>query len=168
MKLPRFDKASVLVIGDLMLDRYWHGTTERVSAEAPIPVVNISDTEDRPGAAANVALNVASLGADVTLIGMVGLDEPGEVLLEKLDSAGICCRVYKQAGYRTTTKLRVVSRNQQLIRADFELCEAMDKRVLSQLLDETISNADNVLLSDYDKGVIAEPQQIIAQADRDL
>ncbi len=164
MKLPRFDKAFVLVIGDLMLDRYWHGTTERVSAEAPIPVVNISDTEDRPGAAANVALNVASLGADVALIGMVGLDEPGEVLLEKLDSAGICCRVYKQAGYRTTTKLRVVSRNQQLIRADFELCEAMDKSVLLQLLDETISNADNVLLSDYDKGVITEPQQIIAQA----
>lgn len=164
MKLPRFDKAHVLVIGDLMLDRYWLGTTERVSAEAPIPIVSVKDIEDRPGAAANVALNVASLGANVALIGMVGRDEPGELLLEKLDSAGVSCRLYKQSGYRTTTKLRIVSRNQQLIRADFELCEAMDERVLAKLIDETISNSDNVLLSDYDKGVIVDPQKIIAQA----
>ena len=159
MKLPRFDKAYVLVIGDLMLDRYWLGTTERVSAEAPIPIVSVKDIEDRPGAAANVALNVASLGANVALIGMVGRDEPGELLLEKLDSAGVSCRLYKQSGYRTTTKLRIVSRNQQLIRADFELCEAMDERVLAKLVDETISNSDNVLLSDYDKGVIVDPPE---------
>ena len=164
MKLPRFDNASVLVIGDLMLDRYWHGITERVSAEAPIPIVGVKDIEDRPGAAANVALNVASLGAKVALIGMVGSDESGEVLEEKLDSAGISCRLHKQPGYRTTTKLRIVSRNQQLLRADFELCEPMDEKVLRTLLDESISQANNLLLSDYDKGVITDPQHLIAQA----
>ena len=164
MKLPRFDSASVLVIGDLMLDRYWHGSTGRVSAEAPVPIVDVKEIEDRPGAAANVALNVASLGAKSALVGMIGDDEAGSVLAEKLGSAGIDCYFARQDGYCTTTKLRIVSKNQQLLRADFEEQTPLDLSVLQQAVTKTIDAVDNVLLSDYDKGVITDPRDVIAYA----
>ena len=164
MKLPRFDSASVLVIGDLMLDRYWHGSTGRVSAEAPVPVVDVKEIEDRPGAAANVALNVASLGAKSALVGMIGDDEAGSVLAEKLGSAGIDCYFARHDGYRTTTKLRIVSKNQQLLRADFEEQTPLDLSVLQQAVTKTIDAVDNVLLSDYDKGVITDRRDVIASA----
>lgn len=164
MKLPRFDSASVLVIGDVMLDRYWHGTTERVSAEAPVPIVDVDESEDRPGAAANVALNVMSLGASASLIGMIGDDEAGATLHGKLESTGINCHLLTKPGYQTTTKLRIVSLNQQLLRVDFESHETMDDQSMATSLDNTLAAADNVLFSDYDKGVLDNTQLIISKA----
>ena len=120
MKLPRFDKARVLTLGDAMLDRYWHGNTARISAEAPVPVVDITEREDRLGGAANVALNVAALGASSTLVAVLGLDESAEILKAKLDSAGIVDATLGREDYQTVTKLRIVSHGQQMVRADFE------------------------------------------------
>jgi D-beta-D-heptose 7-phosphate kinase / D-beta-D-heptose 1-phosphate adenosyltransferase len=164
MKLPRFDTANVLVIGDVMLDRYCHGRTRRVSAEAPIPVVDVQEVEERPGAAANVALNVVSLGSRATLIGMIGDDESGSTLTGKLAGAGIECLLQMQPDYPTTTKLRIVSRSQQLARADFERYQAMPSNVLQDVIAAPLETCDNVLLSDYDKGVLADPQAVIAPA----
>ncbi len=120
MKIPRFDNAHILTIGDAMLDRYWHGDTHRVSAEAPIPVIDVSSIEDRPGGAANVALNVATLGAASSLIAATGQDEMSDILESKLSSSGIDCHFIKVEGMSTITKVRLVSRSQQMIRADFE------------------------------------------------
>ena len=120
MNIPRFDTARVLTIGDAMLDRYWLGETTRISAEAPIPVVGVYTTEDRPGGAANVALNVAALGSASSLIAVTGVDEMGEVLKDKLESSGIACDFLQIDGWPTITKVRMVSRNQQMLRADFE------------------------------------------------
>jgi D-beta-D-heptose 7-phosphate kinase/D-beta-D-heptose 1-phosphate adenosyltransferase len=164
MKLPRFDKASVLVIGDVMLDRYWHGATERVSAEAPVPIVDVNEREERPGAAANVALNVMSLGARASLIGMIGNDEAGATLHGKLEGAGINCQLVTKPDYQTTTKLRIVSMNQQLLRVDFESHETMDDKSMTASLENALAGADNVLFSDYDKGVLDNPQLVIGKA----
>ena len=120
MILPDFSKAKVLIVGDLMLDRYWSGGTGRISPEAPVPVVNVQSSEDRPGGAANVAVNVATLGAKVTLLGMCGNDENARLLRERLESFDINCQFFAVEGQDTITKLRVMSRNQQLLRLDFE------------------------------------------------
>ena len=164
LEMPPFQQSRILVVGDVMLDRYWHGDTGRVSAEAPVPVVDVKDVEDRPGAAANVALNVASLGASATLIGLVGEDEAGDVLVDKLHGAGIDCRLRRVKGHTTTTKLRIVSQNQQLVRADFESHAPMDATALVASLEEALARSSNVLLSDYDKGVLVDPQLVIARA----
>ena len=111
---------NVLVVGDVMLDRYWYGPTHRVSPEAPVPVVDVEHTEDYPGGAANVALNVTSLGAGSTLLGCVGDDAAGQALKHKLDASGVCEDFIVSADASTTLKLRVVSRQQQLPRTDFE------------------------------------------------
>lgn len=162
MKVPRFDGAKILVVGDVMLDRYWHGDTRRVSTEAPIPVVDINEIEDRPGAAANVALNIATLGSQASLIGVIGTDDSGDILKSKLESANISCHLIESEEARTTTKLRVVSQNQQLIRADFEdIVDIAGSSIVSHLAD-AVGGVDSVVLSDYDKGVLAESQLIIA------
>ncbi len=147
-----------------MLDRYWHGATERVSAEAPVPIVDVDETEERPGAAANVALNVMSLGARASLIGMIGDDEAGATLLGKLEGAGINCQLVTKSNYQTTTKLRIVSMNQQLLRVDFESHETMDDKSMTVSLENALADADNVLFSDYDKGVLDNPQLVISKA----
>lgn len=147
-----------------MLDRYWHGATERVSAEAPVPIVDVDERQERPGAAANVALNVMSLGARASLIGMIGDDEAGATLLGKLEGAGINCQLVTKQDYQTTTKLRIVSMNQQLLRVDFESHETMDDKSMTAALDNALVEADNVLFSDYDKGVLDNPQLIISKA----
>ena len=160
MKVPRFDGAKILVVGDVMLDRYWHGDTRRVSAEAPIPVVDINEIEDRPGAAANVALNIATLGSEASLIAAIGMDDSGDILKSKLESANISCHFVESKETRTTIKLRVVSQNQQLIRADFEdIVDIAGSSIVSHLAD-SIGQADSVVLSDYDKGVLADTQLI--------
>jgi D-beta-D-heptose 7-phosphate kinase / D-beta-D-heptose 1-phosphate adenosyltransferase len=164
MKVPRFDDARILVIGDVMLDRYWHGDARRVSAEAPIPVVDISDIEDRPGAAANVALNIATLGAQATLIAVIGDDEAGGILSSKLLAAGITCRLLQIENFKTTTKLRIVSRNQQLIRADFEDIADIDSGTILPYLGNALGDVDNLVLSDYDKGLLSDVQPIIKAA----
>jgi rfaE bifunctional protein kinase chain/domain len=167
MNLPSLQGVHVLVVGDLMLDRYWIGPAERVSQEAPVPVVRVERVEEHPGGAANVALNVASLGARCTLIGYVGKDDAAEALVDRLTAAGVACDLVVVDGWSTVVKLRVVSQNQQLIRTDFEsaLIPGEDHRallrekVIARLLD-----ASAMVLQDYDKGVIEDPETLIGSA----
>ena len=114
------EKARVLVVGDVMLDRYWFGEVERISPEAPVPVVHVAKREDRLGGAANVARNVAALGAQVTLVGLVGQDEAATRVKTLLTEAGIQAHLVTDAHHPTTLKMRVLSRQQQLLRIDFE------------------------------------------------
>jgi D-beta-D-heptose 7-phosphate kinase / D-beta-D-heptose 1-phosphate adenosyltransferase len=117
---PDFTRARVLVAGDLMLDRYWSGTTRRISPEAPVPVVQVGTMEDRPGGAANVALNLAALGCRTLVAGVTGDDEAADILAIRLADAGIEARLHRRPGLPTITKLRVLAHHQQLIRLDFE------------------------------------------------
>lgn len=165
MQLPDFSKAKILIIGDLMLDRYWSGATGRISPEAPVPVVNVNNTEDRPGGAANVAINAATLGAQVSLLGLVGEDEAGIILANRLKALDINCQFETVAGFDTITKLRVMSRNQQLLRLDFEKSFAsVDKNALLARFNQLIDDVDLVVLSDYAKGCLSEPQSLINAA----
>mgnify|MGYP002648241599 CR=1 FL=1 len=118
--LTALEHARVLVVGDVMLDRYWHGGTSRISPEAPVPVVRVEDADDRPGGAANVALNVASLGGHAALAGLVGEDDNAELLTRRLAAANVSTYFQRSPDVPTITKLRVMSRNQQLLRLDFE------------------------------------------------
>src|SRR3990167_760113 len=118
--LPDFKKACVFIVGDLMLDRYWYGDASRISPEAPVPVVRVGEMQARPGGAANVALNIASLGGHVALMGLVGVDEEAKELQAFLSAKNIDCQFQAVPGYPTITKLRVLGQNQQLLRLDFE------------------------------------------------
>jgi len=120
--LPAFGKATVLVVGDVMLDRYWYGPTSRISPEAPVPVVKVDTIEERPGGAANVAMNIAALGAASRLIGLTGEDDAAQVLSRTLEQVNVSCDFVALKTHPTITKLRVLSRNQQLIRLDFCAC----------------------------------------------
>src|SRR6188768_3446437 len=113
-------EAQVLVVGDAMLDRYWHGAVDRISPEAPVPVVRVTREEERVGAAANVAYNASTLGAQASFLGVVGDDEPGHRLEQLLTTTGVRAHLKRDAGLRTTVKLRVIGRQQQLLRMDFE------------------------------------------------
>jgi len=119
--MPRFDQAQVLVVGDVMLDRYWHGGTSRISPEAPVPVVKVDQIEDRPGGAANVALNIAALGAKASLVGVTGTDEAADSLSNSLKAAGVIASFQRIAHQPTIVKLRVMSRHQQLLRIDWRI-----------------------------------------------
>ena len=135
-----------------MLDRYWHGATRRVSPEAPVPVVDVEHTEDCPGGAANVAVNVKSLGAGSTLLGCVGDDAPGHALKRKLDASGVCEDFIVSPDASTTLKLRVVSRQQQLLRTDFEKpTSASLARRLAMQVPGQLEHADALIVADYDK-----------------
>ena len=163
--IPAFNQASVLVVGDIMLDRYWYGPTQRISPEAPVPVVKINQDEDRPGGAANVALNIASLGGKVTLAGITGDDEAATTLEKHLKAMNVACKFDRNNKIPTITKLRVMSRNQQLIRLDFE--ESMshvDKSNLVQNVEALVAQHDVILLSDYAKGTLSDVQQLISIA----
>ncbi|MDD5215923.1 MAG: PfkB family carbohydrate kinase, partial [Methylococcales bacterium] len=118
--LPDFSAARILVIGDVMLDRYWSGQASRISPEAPVPVVKVKDIEDRVGGAANVALNIAKLGANVTLLGVIGDDSNGEQLQRLLRTEGVNCDFLEEKNLHTICKLRGMAQHQQLIRIDFE------------------------------------------------
>ncbi|QPG06375.1 bifunctional D-glycero-beta-D-manno-heptose-7-phosphate kinase/D-glycero-beta-D-manno-heptose 1-phosphate adenylyltransferase HldE [Salinimonas marina] len=165
MILPDFSKTRVLIVGDLMLDRYWGGSTQRISPEAPVPVVNVNSSEDRPGGAANVAINAAMLGAQVSLLGLVGEDENATLLEQRLSSFDVDCQFSAIAGKDTITKLRVMSRNQQLLRLDFEQSFAeADKSQMLARFEAKLQHTDVVILSDYAKGCLSQPQQFIALA----
>lgn len=158
-------KARVLVVGDAMLDRYWHGAVERISPEAPVPVVKVTREEERIGAAANVAYNVSTLGAQASFLGVVGDDEPGHRLETLLKETGIRTLLKRDPGLRTTVKLRVIGRQQQLLRMDFENepdheVLAMQNEAFAQLLPQH----DAILFSDYGKGGLAHIPAMIAQA----
>jgi D-beta-D-heptose 7-phosphate kinase/D-beta-D-heptose 1-phosphate adenosyltransferase len=162
---PLFNSARVLVAGDIMLDRYWFGTTTRISPEAPVPVVRVEAMEERPGGAANVAMNVVSLGAQATLLGITGADEAAESLERQLALRGVECVWSRPAGFTTVTKLRVLSQHQQLIRLDFE--EPVQPSTNSDLLENfkaRLHIADVVVLSDYAKGCLQDPAAFIARA----
>lgn len=164
-----FSKAKVLVVGDLMLDLYWVGKTNRISPEAPVPVVKVNDEQVRAGGAANVALNVAALGASVHLMGVLGerdgqLDAYGEQLVGLLEQHGVSSDCVLDAG-GTICKLRVLSHHQQLIRMDFEELAAMESaRNLAEKVASTVAQYDVVVLSDYAKGALQCVQQIIQAA----
>ncbi|TWX59538.1 bifunctional D-glycero-beta-D-manno-heptose-7-phosphate kinase/D-glycero-beta-D-manno-heptose 1-phosphate adenylyltransferase HldE [Colwellia hornerae] len=163
--IPAFEQASVLVVGDIMLDRYWYGPTHRISPEAPVPVVKINQDEHRPGGAANVALNIASIGGRATLVGITGDDEAAQHLQKKLSALNIHCEFDQQANIPTITKLRVMSRNQQLIRLDFEeSLSEVNKKVLEEKVAAQLVNHDLLLLSDYSKGTLSDVQNLIAIA----
>ncbi|MDX2424188.1 MAG: bifunctional D-glycero-beta-D-manno-heptose-7-phosphate kinase/D-glycero-beta-D-manno-heptose 1-phosphate adenylyltransferase HldE [Amphritea sp.] len=163
--MPPLNKAQVLVVGDLMLDRYWHGPTSRISPEAPVPVVKVDQREDRPGGAANVALNITALGGGVSLVGIVGEDEAGQALQQQLESARVNCQFCHSQQEPTITKLRVLSRHQQLIRLDFEERFGADHGALvQQQVEALLGNVGVLVLSDYDKGTLSDPQSLINAA----
>lgn len=165
LTLPDYQQADVLVIGDVMLDRYWSGPTGRISPEAPVPVVKINQSEERPGGAANVAMNIAALGGNARLVGLVGNDEPAKVLKTKLDSIHVNCDFVTVEDQPTITKLRILSRNQQLIRLDFE--EPFDAIPAKPLLDNICQHLPKVkvaIFSDYAKGALNHVQQMIQLA----
>ncbi|TNF86169.1 MAG: bifunctional D-glycero-beta-D-manno-heptose-7-phosphate kinase/D-glycero-beta-D-manno-heptose 1-phosphate adenylyltransferase HldE [Gammaproteobacteria bacterium] len=165
MKLPSLQDVHIVVVGDVMLDRYWFGEARRVSQEAPVPVVAVDQVENRPGGAANVALNIVSLGARCTLIGAVGDDEAAASLRETLEAAGVRCALLPVPGWSTVIKLRVVSQKQQLLRTDFEapLPEILMDR-LGPLVRECLTDAAALVLQDYDKGTLTEPARLIGLA----
>lgn len=160
-----FQSIRVLVVGDLMLDRYWSGLASRISPEAPVPVVQVTQMEERPGGAGNVALNLAALGAHVDLIGYCGQDQDGDHLLNLLRAAGVACYVHRLASITTTVKLRVLSIHQQLLRLDFE--NIYPPLLLDELKTSFIERlvlADLVIFSDYAKGCLQEISTLIALA----
>ncbi|MGK0442165.1 MAG: D-beta-D-heptose 7-phosphate kinase/D-beta-D-heptose 1-phosphate adenosyltransferase, partial [Pseudohongiellaceae bacterium] len=165
LSMPRFDQAQVLVVGDVMLDRYWHGGTSRISPEAPVPVVKVEQVEDRPGGAANVALNLAALGAGASLTGIVGKDEAADVLTQRMLAAQVHSDFHRVDNQPTITKLRVISRHQQLLRMDFEeaFCPAA-AQVLTEKAQAMLPAVGAIILSDYAKGALIDPQPIIQAA----
>ena len=165
MRVPDTSSARVLIVGDVMLDRYWFGEVSRISPEAPVPVAKIERTEDRPGGAGNVARNCAALGARTSLLSVVGADEPGQTLARLFAEAGIDASLHGDETLNTTVKLRVVARQQQLIRIDFE--NAPDHEVLQAKLAEfekRLPDCDVVILSDYGKGGLTHITTMIRRA----
>ena len=155
----------MLVVGDVMLDRYWFGEVSRISPEAPVPVVKVGRTEERPGGAANVARNVAALGAQADLLSVVGRDEAGDALSRLLQGEGIAAQLHRDETVATTIKLRVIGRQQQLLRIDFET-QPSHEVLLSKLNDfeAKLPRSDVVILSDYGKGGLAHIERMIALA----
>lgn len=165
LKLPDFSKARVLVAGDVMLDRYWQGPAGRISPEAPVPVVKVEGDEYRAGGAGNVALNAAALGAQATLVGLVGEDAAASLLAERLTASGVRCAFARVPGSRTITKLRVLSRHQQLIRLDFEDgFGACDGNGITSRFEDVLPDVDAVVLSDYAKGALRQASALIGAA----
>ena len=164
-QLPNFDEASILVIGDIMLDRYWFGETTRISPEAPVPVVKIKSIDHRPGGAGNVALNIAALGAKVTLLGITGNDEAAAMLAQQLSIASVRHDFCSFDTLSTIIKLRVISRHQQLLRLDFEdKLMPENQALLIERYKAHLKNVRLVILSDYKKGTLADPQIFIQLA----
>lgn len=157
--------ARILVVGDVMLDRYWFGEVDRISPEAPVPVVRVARREDRLGGAANVARNIVALGAQATLLGIVGMDEAGDSIEMLSREAGIHTHLVRDAELPTTLKMRVLGRQQQLLRVDFEQEPGADSlAALHGAVAKLLADHDVVVLSDYAKGVLAGVQVLIAQA----
>ena len=162
LEMPPFQHAKLLVIGDVMLDRYWHGSASRDSPEAPVPVVQVANREDRPGGAGNVALNIAALGSAVRLVGVVGDDESGLELLSRLKAAGVYCDFLQSEEKPTITKLRIISQHQQLIRLDFEKAfEASDIIGLQDKAKSLVDDSQVMVLSDYGKGALQDINDLI-------
>jgi rfaE bifunctional protein kinase chain/domain len=161
----QFSKTRLLVVGDVMLDRYWFGDTNRISPEAPVPIVQVGKIDERLGGAAHVARNVAALGAQTTILGIAGNDEPGKRVVELLKASGVNSQLEIDAKVPTIVKLRVIARQQQLIRLDFE--ETPSEQALAHKLErfeKLVGSADVVILSDYGKGALGQVAHMIEQA----
>jgi len=165
IKIPNFNASQVLVVGDLMLDRYWHGGTGRISPEAPVPVVKIDESEERPGGAGNVALNISTLGAKPTLLGLTGKDEAAGILKRRLSTQNVNCHFVQLDNYTTITKLRVISRHQQLIRLDFEdSIEMLDGCPVQDEYERLLDGVNTIVFSDYGKGTLTFISDLVALA----
>lgn len=164
MNMHDFSQTKILVVGDVMLDQYWTGRAGRISPEAPVPVVKVSGEDIRAGGAANVALNIAALGANVSLMGIIGEDAFGQQLNEVLVQSGVLSDwVYSESG--TICKLRVLSHHQQLIRMDFEnSVPKSSAQKLSRLVAEKVADYDVLVISDYAKGALQQVEEMIATA----
>jgi len=163
--LERLAGARLLVVGDVMLDRYWFGEVSRISPEAPVPVVKVERTEERPGGAANVARNASALGAGVALLSVIGEDEAGESLRRLVEADRIAANLHRDPTITTTVKLRVIARQQQLLRIDFET--APSREVLADKLAafrDLLPRYDVVILSDYGKGGLTHIERMIELA----
>jgi D-beta-D-heptose 7-phosphate kinase/D-beta-D-heptose 1-phosphate adenosyltransferase len=162
LSIPDFSETRVVVAGDVMLDQYLFGATSRISPEAPVPVVHVQKTDDRPGGAANVAVNLASLGVSTRLIGAVGNDAAADSLETLLTEHGIDCDFARVGDRPTITKTRVQSRGQQLIRLDQENPAELRDSTLVDTLARTVAGAGAVVLSDYGKGALTDVRKMIA------
>lgn len=163
--LQQIAKTRVLVVGDAMLDRYWYGGVERISPEAPVPVVAVGTCDERPGGAANVARNVRALGARCTLFSITGDDSDADTLERLLREGEIECSLQRDKLLNTTVKLRVIAQHQQLLRLDFDMHGSKDSRV--RLLDhylEHVSDFQVVIVSDYGKGGLGYIREMIDAA----
>ncbi len=165
-KTLNFDQAKILIIGDVMLDQYWHGDTSRISPESPVPVVHVNRVVERPGGAANVALGVAALGAEAMLLGLTGIDAAANALSSTLTTAGVKHVLEMLPDHATITKLRVLSRHQQMIRLDTEtpFLESSAKIALYGKYVQLLDNVNLVILSDYGKGTLSESAMLIEKA----
>jgi rfaE bifunctional protein kinase chain/domain len=164
-KAPALDQVRILVVGDVMLDRYWFGDVSRISPEAPVPIVRIEKREARLGGAANVARNAAALGANAGLLGVVGADEAGNEVEQMLTSGGIKSFLKRDDAISTIIKLRVIGRQQQMVRIDFE--EAPTDTVLRDKLVQfkaLLADYDVIVLSDYAKGSLVNVADMVASA----
>ncbi len=165
LPIPNFETARVLVVGDIMMDRYWYGNTSRISPEAPVPVVHVKQIEEKPGGAANVALNIQALGAQVNLLSMSGEDQIANQLVDTLQALGIKNYLQRVPHLPTITKLRVLSLHQQLIRLDFEEgFQQVSSAPLVKHYVKNISDYNVVILSDYAKGVLNCAPELIKEA----
>ncbi len=165
--IEKFSSARILVIGDVMLDRYWTGDVERISPEAPVPVVRVMSSDDRLGGAANVARNIASLGARSVLFGVVGDDEAGRQVQELVSQSNIDDCLTVAPDFKTTVKLRIIARQQQMVRADFELAPSDDALVdMTRRFEGALRGIDIAVLSDYAKGSLHDARQLIDVANR--
>lgn len=163
--IAHFPVAKILVVGDIILDRYWHGKSTRISPEAPVPVVHIRQLEERVGGAANVALNIAALGGHATILGLVGHDDAAITLENKLHQAHVNTQLLRVPHLPTITKLRIIGHSQQLLRLDFE--ESFAQCDLNPLLDayrNALTNVNLVVLSDYNKGTLCRSKELIKAA----
>ncbi len=165
LSLDQVKAAKVLVVGDVMLDRYWYGSVERISPEAPVPVVRITKEEDRLGGSANVAFNGVSLGAQISLLSVVGDDETSHKLEKLVDATGIKPYFGRDPLLKTTMKLRVIGRQQQLLRVDFENNPQHETLAYqTQMFEKLLGDQSAVIFSDYGKGGLARIGQMIKLA----
>ena len=167
LKKEMFDRKNILVVGDVMLDKYWFGDSERISPEAPVPIVKMDRVDQRLGGAGNVALNIANLGVRTSLLAVVGNDEAGSCIRELLERGNITSLLESDSTVSTTVKLRVVARNQQLLRCDFE--SPLREESLIQHLNvykKEINGADGIVFSDYAKGGLSHIALMIKEANR--
>ncbi len=165
IKTPEFSSARIIVIGDVMLDRYWSGQASRISPEAPVPVVKVKEIEDRIGGAGNVALNIAKLGGKVTLLGVVGDDAEAKILKDLLEAQDVVCDFIVEPSLRSICKLRVMAQHQQLIRLDFEETPIkFDREALKTALLRHLPDNNVVVFSDYGKGTLVDVASYISLA----